>query len=80
MASQSRLPWCMTREFRRGNRWGANTPHHILPGVGGDYAQEVANVSKWVTYEQLKAELRAGKLTPAQYEQAIKKLVKELRL
>ena len=37
-------------------------------------------MSKWVSYEHLKAELRAGKLTPAQYEQAIKKLVKELRL
>ncbi len=37
-------------------------------------------MSKWVNYEQLKAELRAGKLTPVQYEQAIKKLVKELRL
>jgi hypothetical protein len=42
--------------------------------------KEVAGMSKWVSYEQLKAELRAGKLTPAQYEQAIKKLVKELRL
>ena len=37
-------------------------------------------MSKWVSYEQLKAEIRAGKLTPAQYERAIKKLVKALRL
>ena len=37
-------------------------------------------MSKWAEYERLKAALRTGKLTPAQYEQAIKKLVKELRL
>mgnify|MGYP000850976464 CR=1 FL=1 len=37
-------------------------------------------MNKWHEYEQLKAELSAGKLTPDEYERAIKKLAKELRL
>lgn len=37
-------------------------------------------MSRWIEYERLKAALRTGKLTPDEYEQAIKKLVKELRL
>jgi hypothetical protein len=37
-------------------------------------------MSGWHEYERLKSELRAGKLTAEEYEQAIKKLAKELRL
>ncbi len=35
---------------------------------------------KWTTYEQLKAQLRVGKITPEQYEKAVKELVRRLKL
>lgn len=37
-------------------------------------------MSKWLEYERLKTELRRGKLTPKEYEQAIKKIIKQLKL
>ena len=37
-------------------------------------------MKRWHEYERLKAELRAGKLTPDDYERAIKELVQKLRL
>ncbi len=37
-------------------------------------------MSKWAEYERLKAELRTGKLTPDEYERAVKNLAKELEL
>lgn len=37
-------------------------------------------MSKWIEYERLKDALRAGKLTPDEYELAVKSLVKELKL
>lgn len=48
---------------------------NVLHGRGGGAA-----MSKWLEYERLKTELRRGKLTPKQYEEAIKELVKQLRL
>jgi len=37
-------------------------------------------VNKWELYERRKGELKKQGLTPEEYERAIKKLVKELRL
>ncbi len=37
-------------------------------------------MSKWIEYERLKDALKVGKLTPDEYERAVKKLIKELRL
>jgi hypothetical protein len=42
--------------------------------------KEVAGMSKWIEYERLKDALRAGKLTPDEYERAVKGIAKELKL
>lgn len=61
--------------------WVANTPHHILPDGGGMGKQRGMTMNeKWTTYEQLKAQLRVGKITPEQYEKAVKELVRRLKL
>ena len=37
-------------------------------------------MSKWIEYERLKDALKVGKLTPDEYERAVKVLVKDLKL